>query len=576
MPIINNFLNRSFLSNFSGTELEAGYNSTNKLWEVIIKYNGDILRVSEELDVEVEILSENYAIVTLPIEKISLLYDYSEVEHIETPKILSLNLLQEITQSCISAVKSPNQFDLTGKGTAIAIVDSGIDYTHPDFINDDGTSRIVALWDQTAEGSPPKGFTHGAEYLREQINDALKSSDPFSIVPQRDEVGHGTAVAGIAAGNGRASAGINVGVASEADLIIVKLGEKGYPSFARTTELMRALKYVIDKSREMLLPVSVNISYGSNDGPHNGQSLFERYIDNMAEKWKCVITVSAGNEAAAGHHYRGQISSNENQDVTFFYSGEDRSFYVALWKNFTDDFTVELVLPNGGSTGEILPYELTRAYKVNNTYVYISYGQPQFYNSFQEIFFQINTSGQDNISGVFTIKIRAAEIVDGVYDIYLPTTEEVGTQTAFTFPEEDSTITIPSTAQRVITVGSYDSSRETVSEFSGRGFTINVVYTKPDLLAPGVNVLTTQVNGGYASYTGTSFSAPFVAGSAALMMQWGIVEGHDPFLYGERVKAYLKRGAKRRPVLRFPNNDWGYGALCLYKTMSLLRSLTIY
>ena len=571
MPFTNRLLNRSLLSDFKNTELSAGYEENIKKWEVIVKFNGDILKIGEELGIEVEVLSPNYAILTLELSKLPELLNYTEIENIETPKVLSINLRDEIGKSCINSVKSSNQFDLTGKGTLIAIIDSGIDYTHPDFINEDGTSRILYMWDQTVNGTPPSGFTGGSEYDNQKINEALKSENPREIVPEEDVVGHGTAIAGIAAGNGRASAGLNVGIALEADLLIVKLGEKGYPSFAKTTELMRALKYVVTRAQELKMPLAVNISYGTNDGPHNGQSLFENFIDDMAQMWKTSICVASGNEGDAGHHYRGNIKSEETQEINFFYSGKNPSFYLAMWKNFVDVFTVELIFPNGYTTGEILPYETTRTYNLGDASVIINYGQPQFYNSFQEVFFQVNTPENAPYVGVYTVKIRASNIVDGDFDIYLPTVEEVGRETAFSLPEENSTLTIPSTAQNVITVGGYDSSREIISSFSGKGYTIDVVYVKPDLVAPSVNVITTQAGGGYGVFTGTSFAAPFVAGSVSLMMQWGIINGNDPFLYGEKIKSYLKRGAKRSPERVYPNSSWGYGTLCLYNSLSLLR-----
>lgn len=572
MSFVNRMPDKQTLTGLEYTEFGTGYDSDENTWEIIVKYNGDILKISRELGIETEILTSNYAIMTLEPEKIPLLLDFTEIEFIETPRTLSLNIKEELGKSCISSLRESRNYDLTGEGVIIGIIDSGIDYTHPDFIEDDGTSRILFIWDQTANGKAPKGFTHGAEYTNEDINKALGSSNPLEIVPETDTVGHGTAVSGIAAGNGRSSNGQNVGVAPKASLIVVKLGEKGFPSFARTTEFMRALKYIIDKSRELAMPVAINISYGTNDGPHNGQSLFETFINDISEQWKTSIIVASGNEGSAGHHYSGEIKSGQMQDVSFFYSGKYPSFFIALWKNFVDDFTVELILPNGQSTGEILYYDLTKNYKFPGVSVLVNYGQPQFYNAFQEIFFQINSTSAENPKGIFTIRIRAGQIVDGKYNIYLPTTEEVTEITAFTNPSLDNTLTLPSTAQNVITVGAYDSSRDIIADFSGRGYTLNFVYVKPDLVAPGVRILTTKTNGGYSLFSGTSMAAPFVTGSAALLMQWGIIQLNDPFLYGERIKAYLKSGAKRTSGISYPNNIWGYGKLCLFDTLTELRN----
>lgn len=570
MPFTNSIPPRNFTEQFQNLQNFSEPNSE-KQYDVIIKYNGNISKVADELGSSIEILNQNYGIAKMPRFKIPLLLQYSEIEFIEPPKILTLSAREDINRSCITNVQSSNVFGLSGEGVLIAILDSGINYTHPDFINEDGTSRILYIWDQTVPGNPPEGFAEGSEYTNSQINNALQNDDPYKTVPEFDSIGHGTAVAGIAAGNGRSSNGQNIGVAPKASLIIVKLGENSYPSFALTTQLMRAIKYVIDKAKLLNMPLAINISYGTNDGPHNGQSIFETYIDDMAELWKTSIIVAAGNEGGAGHHYEGMISSGDMQDIKFFYSGKYPSFYITMWKNFADTLTVELILPNGKSTGEVIAYNLGGIYKIEDVSIAINYGQPKFYTTFQEIFFQIDNASPLPLTGIFTIRIRAGEIIDGVYNIYLPTVEEVSYETAFTFPNENVTITIPATAQNVISVGGYDSLRNSIANFSGRGDTINIVYSKPDIVAPAVNILSTSNNGGYSTFSGTSMAAPFVTGSAALMMEWGIIQNNDPFLYGERIKAYLKSGARRISGISFPNNRWGYGALCLLNTMSKLK-----
>lgn len=570
MPFMSDIPPRNFTEQFQNLKNLSEPISQN-IYEVIIKYNGNILKIAEKLDISLEILSQNYAIAKTPGSKIPMLLEYSEIEYIEPPKILTLSLNENINRSCITNVQSPNVFGLSGEGVLVAIIDSGINYTHPDFINEDGTSRILYLWDQTIPGNPPEGFLIGREYTNAQINDALQNDDPYQIVPETDTIGHGTAVAGIAAGNGRSSNGQNIGVAPKASLIIVKLGENEYPSFALTTQLMRAIKYVTDKAKLLNMPLAINISYGTNDGPHNGQSIFETYVDDMAEIWKTSIIAAAGNEGGAGHHYEGLISSGEMQDIKFFYSGKYSSFYITMWKNFADSLTIELILPNGKSTGEVVYYNLSGVYKIEDISIRVNYGQPKFYTTFQEIFFQINNNSSTPLTGIFTIRIRAGEIIDGKYNIYLPTVEEVSYETAFTYPNENVTLTIPATAQNVISVGGYDSLRDSVANFSGRGNTINIVFSKPDIVAPAVNVLSTSNSGGYSTFSGTSMAAPFVTGSAALMMQWGIIQNNDPFLYGERIKAYLKSGARRISGIKFPNNRWGYGALCLLNTMSQLK-----
>lgn len=541
--------------------------------EVIVKYSGDILSLEETLDIEVEVLNESYAILTLAEDLIPSLGAYPQIEGIELPKTISYQLTEDMQKTCIAPVQNANSYHLSGKGIAIAVLDSGIDYTHPDFINDDGTTRIVAMWDQTAtSGTPPSGFKEGAEYSAEEINAALRSDNPASIVPQTDTIGHGTAVAGVAAGNGRASKGGNVGAAPQASLIIVKLGERGRPSFARTTELMRALKYAMDKAQSLNLPICVNISFGTNNGAHDGKSLFEIYIDDMAQRWKTAIVVASGNEGDAGHHYRETAVQGESSYIFFFVSGGLPSLYLTLWKNFTDTFQVELILPSGNSTGVFSDSAGVHNIRIDDATVLINYSRPSYYSQSQEIYFQITPTGAAIPQGIWTLHITATQVVDGMFDIWLPTVEEVSRETAFATPNREVTLTLPSTANNVITVGGYNSSINTMSLFSGRGNTRNGELLKPDLVAPSVNVTSASKNGRYDTFTGTSIAAPFVTGAAALMMEWGITNGNDDFLYGERIKAYLQKGADRENFRQYPDPSWGYGTLCLENTMDLLDS----
>ena len=554
------------IEQFYDTALDTGYDPETELWEVIVKYTGDVMRVERELGIDVEILSENYAIITLLTEEIRDLENFWEIENIERAKTLRYALYGATSRSCISGVQSPREFNLTGQGCVIAILDSGIDYTHPDFRNEDGSSRIAYIWDQTVDGRPPSGFKHGTEYAKVDLDIALKERQPFGVVPEIDFIGHGTAVAGAAAGNGRGNIR-NKGVAPEAAIIAVKIGEKNRPAFARTPELMRAIKYVIDKAQDMNMPIAINISFGTNDGSHAGDSLFETYINEMARKWKVSIVVATGNEGSSGHHYSGRISSRETQDVTFLVSEGLTSFYVTMWKNFVDSMTVELITPNNRSTGELRFSEAARVAYIGNIVIYCEYGQPRHYDADQQVYFQIKATSGTLPPGLGTLRIRAEGIVDGRFDIWLPINEMVG-KTSFTNPEQAATLTIPSTSLNVISVGGYDHRMNSIAVFSGRGYTRNSIYIKPDLVAPAVDILTTRRGGGYDTYTGTSIAAPLVTGSVALMMQWGIVNGNDPYLFGERVKAFLLSGANREPNIQYPNNAWGYGALCLSRTMN--------
>ena len=539
----------------------------NNQLEIIIKYHGNLSIIAQQLNASAEQLNENYAILTMPQNMFAQLFNISGVEYFELPKAMAYMLRNSMEHACITPNKRERSFGLSGKGVLVGIIDSGIDYMHPDFRNPDGSSRILYLWDQSLPGVPPAGFNSGRLFTKADLDQAIQSDSPYALVPSRDTLGHGTAVAAIAAGNGRASEGQEAGAASDAELLVVKLSRSEIPGFALSTAIMRGVKFVSDIAQTLERPIAINISNGTNEGAHDGNSLFENYLDSVSERWKCVICIASGNEGSSGHHY----SSTAVEDKTGYAEitvGENvRNMYISLWKNFADVMSLSLLSPSGQETGNIASSQSVTITTLDGVRVSVLYGQPNHYSSSQEVYFALYGISRAIPQGLWRLSYTGNNIVDGRFNIWLPMTDAVTRQTAFLSPSIENTITIPATAEKVISVGGYNSVLNTGVDFSGRGLPYGTFGQKPDLVAPAVNIISAKVGGGYDSFTGTSMAAPFVTGSAALMMEWGIIQNNDPFLYGERIKAFLCRGAVRSFPQEYPNSQWGYGALNLCNTM---------
>ena len=549
--------------------LDVGYDPEERTWELIVRHSGSLAGLAGA-GIQVDELLNGYAVLVVPEHLVDQVSELNQIEYIEKPKRLFFASNMARAASCLSVVQSPSgtgnvtggvisglSGGLTGRGVLVAVIDSGIDYLNQDFRNEDGSTRILMRMDQD----------RGRIYTREEINEALDAPDragALERVPSVDLSGHGTAVAAIAAGNGRGSQGVYRGVAYESDLLVVKLGAPLADNFPRTTQLMKGLDFVIRQAQELGRPVAVNLSFGNTYGSHDGTSLLETFMNDISNYGRSVLVAGTGNEGTGNGHTAGRLVMGSDTDVELSIAPFETGMGVQLWKSYVDAFAIRLITPSGGTIGPIDSRLGPQTLNYGGTRILIYYGKPSPYSKAQEVYFDFIPIRDYLDSGIWTFRLTPERIVTGQYDMWLPSRGILNPSTRFLMPVPETTLTIPSTAANVISVGAYDDSYQSYADFSGRGFTRQTQQVKPDLVAPGVDIVTARSGGGYEAVTGTSFAAPFVAGSAALLMQWGIVDGNDPFLYGEKVKAYLARGARHLPGYEvWPNPQLGYGALCV-------------
>lgn len=557
-------------------DLNFGFNTETKEWELIVKYNTGLAAVAEQVGFTYVELLAQYAVIRIEQSKIDRLAEFAEIEFIEKPRRLYFEVQDAKQASCIPAVSAYPAM-LSGRGVLVGIIDSGIDYAHPDFRNEDGTTRILDLWDQTIapfDGlTPPEGYQQGTLFDAARINEAINQTTiqrRMELVPSVDVSGHGTHVTGIAAGNGRASNGRNRGVAPQCELLIVKLGRPVGDSFPSTTQLMTGIDYVIRRSLALQRPIAINVSFGNNYGSHDGRSIVESYLNEVTSIWKNCIVVGSGNEGASRTHTSGLLDNRLSKTIELAVGDALPGLNVQLWKNYYDDFEISLINPSGNRIGPIPQVLGNQEFRMAETKILLFFGEPQPYNRAQEIYMEFIPLGNYLSSGVWKFELTPRRIIEGNFDFWLPATATIGPQTGFLLPTPETTLTTPSTAYGVITVGAYDSNTDSYASFSGRGYTRLGRMIKPDIVAPGVSILSTAPGGGYTQKTGTSMATPFVTGSTALMMEWGIINGNDPYLYAEKAKAYLINGARQLPGFNeWPNPEVGWGALCLRDSLPL-------
>jgi hypothetical protein len=348
--------------------------------------------------------------------------------------------------------------------------------------------------------------------------------------------------------------------------------KSGRGLFSLSTQIMRGMKFLIDRGKELKMPLVINMSLSTNDGAHNGTSLLERYISTISSLERVTIVIAAGNEGNASHHIGGSLKSENS--IKFNVAQDETAIIINLYKSILPKVTIEIITPTGISTGAVKSEEgYVEGVISGNRYVIYNTG-PRPFDISGGIEVSLISGGNFILSGEWTIILRVTNNREGIYDMWLPISEGLNMKTKFSSPTVDNTLGIPATVQNVISVGSYNYITRNISPFSGRGKPSLYYECKPDLVAPGEGITAPIPNGSFDSKTGTSMAAPHVAGISALMMEWGILKGNDPYLFGDRLKYYLIDGAKReRTDIPYPDTSFGYGEVCIYESILILRDI---
>lgn len=517
-----------------------------------------------------------YGVVYAPLTEIGTLnintYSYSFI-----PKCYTHMDLGSLSASGITRLQEHPYLQLKGSGTAVAVVDSGIDYRNPVFQNEMG-SRILCIWDQTLEGDG-KEVPYGRVFWKKDIDQALASGNPLEIVPSVDTDGHGTRMAAIAAGNYFPEENFS-GAAPEAMLIIVKVKPAKkylrefylFPAEAeifQENDIMTGMDFAVRIANDRRMPLSLCLGIGSSQGAHIGKNPLSLYVDYISQYSLISVSIAAGNEGAARHHYAGRLTDRENQASAELRVGnKEPGFTMEFWGEPPEIYNLSLQSP----TGEILDIsaslgEVTQelSFVFVETRVKVNYVSIERQTGYTLVYFQFIQPAP----GIWRIFVRGRDGQNVGFHIWLPVQGLISEETYFLEPSPYNTVTAPGDSLESITVTAYQYRDNSLYVQASRGFMPdgNVV---PQVAAPGVQIRVPQLNGLYGNVSGTSLSAAQTAGAAALLFEWAVIRGNQPYFTGSSVKNYITRGAEREERMQYPNRDWGFGRMDLYHTFELL------
>ncbi|MBU3087215.1 S8 family peptidase [Clostridium gasigenes] len=557
--------------------------------DFLVEYRGPF---KEEID------KVTYAcgdIITDTLGVISVPYEYLDILRKDVPSIVfvenrSIYVLQDVIVNYvdnINEIKLNPYLGLNGRGVLVGMVDSGIDYLNNEFIREDGTSRILNIWDQTApiNYSNKKvyiGDTYDNDKINEAINASKRGEDPYAIVPTKDEIDHGTKMAGIIGGRGY-NEDIR-GVASDSDFVIVKLLESlNYKRMLRengilnvpgynNVEVLAGIEYLRRYAENAKKPMVVYIGVGTTSGSHSGNNIMSRYINAIAAERGLAIVAGVGNEGDSEGHASGTIKAVD--DVALIELSIPRvlkELSFEVWIRKPDIMSINISTPYGEMSGFIdakIKRVGTIKFVLTNSSVNIRYNVPEEYTG-DEV---IGLTFKDMKPGIWRLELKGEDIVKGRYDMWLPPKATLPEGTRFLASDPFITLTVPSTAKKVITVAYYNSQTKSLVASSGKGFNSNGLIN-PDIMTAGIDVLTTSNGGAVTKTSGSSVATAIVAGCCSLILQWGIVDKNDTTMYSAKILSYLIYGADRTMMDEYPNRYSGYGVLDILKTFNVMGGI---
>lgn len=548
--------------------------------DLIIEYNGDLSVFDQFPGRTVQIINEQYAFVHVPVNFITqdIVYRYG---YGALPTCFGIISESSLESSGVFRLRNIPVFNLRGQGVLIGIIDTGIDYTNPIFSYADNTTRIISIWDQTINsGNPPPGMLYGTEYTREQINEALRSDDPLSVVPSTDDNGHGTMIAGIAGGNAVPESNF-YGVAPDAEFAVVKL--KPAKRFLKRfffipedavcfqeTDIMQGLLYLNSLSLRLQRPIVICIALGSSQGAHDGLGTLSMLTSVLATTPGIGIIIAAGNEGNARRHYSGRINATTGYDTVELNVAENEpGFSMEIWGISPDVYSVDILSP----TGEYIPRisvgrneHRVITFFFEETIIYLDFQMVEGQSGQQLILMRF----EKPTPGIWRFNIYERGGLNRGFNIWLPMSGFISEGTYFIRSDPYTTILTLGNAENPITVTAYNDADDSLYQNSSRGFTATN-RIKPEVAAPGVNVIGPTLDKGFAPFTGTSVAAAHTTGIAALIFEWGYIRGNIPVMSTVEMRNLIIRGARREADAVYPNRDWGYGILDIYNVFDALR-----